>query len=148
MRNQTEMRYLQASEVLKDGVRGLELILEEGEGFGAVFELIGSEGDSRGMIGGEIEVEVIGRKCGGIAGGGGGHGGSSSGTRAGRDEVPQLGRVGPGLGVLCCVGGVSHSLEYGGWSRDATFLLCDSAISAFPFLWDILLLITGLLLLL
>lgn len=79
--------------LLSDHVRSVELLLQNVEGLGAVVDLIRSEGDSGGVIGGEIEFQILGRQCGGGGGGGGGvagHGGSPAGTRASRDEVPQL----------------------------------------------------------
>lgn len=47
MKNSTGIgENLQVSELLGDDVRVAELVLQQGECFGAVFDLIGSEGNS------------------------------------------------------------------------------------------------------
>lgn len=82
---------MQMCELLSDQVRIVELLLQKAVGLGALIDLIQSEGDSRRVIGGEIEFQILGRQF----GRGGSckvvsHGGSLAWTRQSRDEVPQL----------------------------------------------------------
>lgn len=48
-------------ELLSDHVRIVELLLQKVEGLGTVVDLIRSEDDSGGVIGGEIEIKFLGR---------------------------------------------------------------------------------------
>lgn len=81
---------LQVKKLLGDGVRVSALVLQQSECFRAVLDLIGSEGDSGGEIG--RQIQILARKCGGGSCGISSHGGSPARTGAGRNEVPQFNR--------------------------------------------------------